>query len=70
VRFDVFEGEKAVEVTNFTHFGGEGKKTKAAFSPTGISLAPQAQLGEGGWVNAGLPSLSSSCLVTQQKKQL
>jgi hypothetical protein len=37
VRFDVFEGEKAVEAENFSHFSGEGKKTKAAFSPTGFS---------------------------------
>jgi hypothetical protein len=48
VRFDVFEGEKGVEAANFTRFGGEGKKTKAAFAPTDTSFAPQAQLGEGG----------------------
>jgi hypothetical protein len=46
VRFYVFEGEKAVEAANLTCFSGEGEKTKAAFSPTDISLAPQAQLGK------------------------
>jgi hypothetical protein len=37
VRFNVFEGEKGVEEANFSRFSGEGEKTKAAFSSTGIS---------------------------------